>query len=66
MTKRKAAIELLGRACIICYGIDCRKCPCDDVCPGKTKEERAAIAEAWIRDHPSLWDRIKIAIRGKK
>jgi hypothetical protein len=66
MTKRKAAKlarQYVDSECMACAS--CGECPLFKNCI--MHFARASdLAEAWLRDHPSLWDRIKNTIRGKK
>jgi hypothetical protein len=68
MTKRKAAkILIKSKKGIMCGDFPCYECPihpCTTKC--KNNNDRKRLARVWLRNHPSLWDRIKIATRGKK
>jgi hypothetical protein len=63
MTKRRKA-ELMARG-IPCWDIPGKDsgCPLDDQCKHDSPSSEV-MAISWLRDHPSLWDRIKNVIRG--
>jgi hypothetical protein len=71
MTKLEAA-KIIASQKYGCHGpifVPCDKCPVweyDDgpyFCGSEIKQGDSV--RAWLRDHPSLWDRIKKSIRGK-